>query len=644
MQPIHIGIVVSSPSVDLCLKKLGPQQDARFSVSYRGFEEAVIDAKKMVKNGAEVLVSRRGTAHWLRENLHVPVLSLPQSSINLLRSIQDAGKIGKRVFLPSFREKRPNTEIFTELLPVEFAQDTYTDASSLRRIIAEASRRGFDVVVGGGSSMKFAHEFGLHFSELATSEEEMMETLENARSAALSQRKQLAMSKLYQSVLDSSSDGMIATDRQGFVTIINRTALRLLDLSENTPLGTSISDLIPNPSVVRILQSQRPMEDIIEKVDGTLFVFNHFPIRMNDEIIGVVSSFKPVSNLMRSENKIRRALTRGFVANYFIKDLVYKDSRMEKVVQYCNQFAGTKSCVLIAGETGTGKEILAQSIHNLSERKDKPFVSVHCSALSEQLLESELFGYEEGAFTGAKKGGKHGLFELAHQGTIFLDEIDSAPLGVQMRLLRVLQEKEVMRVGGDYKIRIDVRVIAAAGKDLWGAVQNGTFRKDLFFRLNVLRIEIPPLRERREDIPLLLCYFLDEYAKKHRLPLLNIPEHYLSQLKSYRWPGNVRQLKHFAEQLILTCNFQSQEDAIEALFHQLNQIDDAVESPMGNVAAKPSSVFEKEQVQNESETLLYFLQKSCFNRAKAAEMLGISRTTLWRRMKALNLSKENLSK
>ena len=644
MHPIHIGIVVSSPSVDLCLKKLGPQTDTKFSVSYRGFEEAVIDGKKMVQDGAEVLVSRRGTAHWLRENLHVPVLSLPQSSINLLRSIQDASRIGRRVFLPSFREKRPNTEIFTELLPVEFAQDTYTDAPSLRRIIAEASRNGFDVVVGGGASMRFAYEFGLHFSELATSEEEMMETIENAKSAALSQRKQRAMSKLYQSVLDSSSDGMIATDRQGLVTIINQTAIRLLDLPENIPVGIAISDVIPNSNIVRILKSQRPMEDVIEKVDDTLFVFNHFPIQMNDEIIGVVSSFKPVSNLMRSENKIRRALTRGFVANYFIKDLVYKDTRMEKVVQFCSEFARTKSCVLIIGETGTGKEILAQSIHNLSERKGKPFVSVHCAALTQQLLETELFGYEEGAFTGAKKGGKPGLFELAHQGTTFLDEIDSTPLAVQMRLLRVLQEKEVMRVGGDRKVQIDVRVIAAAGKDLWGAVQNGTFRKDLFFRLNVLRIEIPPVRERREDIPLLLSYFLDGYAKKHQLPLLNIPENYLAQLKHYRWPGNVRQIKHFAEQLILTCNFLSQEDAMEALLRQLNHIDDVDESISDKVEVSPFSSVNNENWDNNPKAILSVLEKACFNRAKAAEMLGVSRTTLWRRMKALNLSKENLFK
>jgi PAS domain S-box-containing protein len=638
MKPVHIGIVVSTPSIDICLKSLESQPDTILTVSYHGLENAVPIGKKMVADGVEVLVSRRGTAYWLRENLQIPVLSFPQTSLNLFRSIQAAARKGGRIFLPSFREKRLHMEIFAELLGVEFSQNTYTDSASLRQIIAQAALDGFEVVVGGGTSMRFALEFGMRFSELVTSEEEMIETLENARSAAWAQREQKAMSIRYQSIVDASSDGIIAIDRKGKITTVNQTAQRLLGISGPEFQGRHISRLMTRTAVLQVLENRQPVLDAIEKIGGTLFVFNHLPILLRDEIIGVVSSFKEISHVLKAENKVRQTLSRGFVATYVIEDLIYQNPTMGRVVKFCREFARTASCILITGETGTGKEIVAQSIHNLSERRSRPFVSVHCAALTEQLLESELFGHEEGAFTGAKKGGKPGLFELAHQGTIFLDEIDSTTQNVQLRLLRVLQEKEVMRVGSDHKIKIDVRVIVAAGKDLWQAVREGGFRKDLFFRLNVLRIDIPPVRARKEDIPLLLHHFLDHYARKHQLPPLKLPEVYLARISGYSWPGNVRQIKHFAEQLLLTCNFECREDALENLFRQLQHIGDVMDEPGLEILEKPNP--EKRipgPGEPETEAVLSALKAARYSKTRAAELLGVSRTTLWRRLRKLGL-------
>jgi len=312
---------------------------------------------------------------------------------------------------------------------------------------------------------------------------------------------------------------------------------------------------------------------------------------------------------------------------------------MAHVAELSREFAKTDSCILITGETGTGKEIIAQSIHTLSRRKRSPFVSVHCSALAEHLLENELFGHEEGAFTGARKGGKPGLFELAHEGTMFLDEIDSTPLSVQLRLLRVLQEREVMRVGGDHKIPIDVRVITAAGKDLWQAVLQGSFRKDLFFRLNVLRISIPPLRERPEDVPLLLRHFLKHFAAKYDIAPCELPVPYIQRLSAYAWPGNVRQLKHFAEQVVLNQSFACGEEPLERLHRQLLDISD-VPPPvpeairesgpaLSNPLPRPGAL--------DSAQIVHALQQARFNRTHAARILGVGRTTLWRRMKGLRL-------
>jgi propionate catabolism operon transcriptional regulator len=638
MKPVHIGILVSSPSINASLKKISEQKDIVITISYQGLEEAIPVGRRMADEGVEVLIGRRGTAHLLRESLYIPVLSLPQSSLNVLKSIKEASKAGRRIFLPSFRDKRPIAEAVNEFMNIEFAQDTYTDSASLRQIIAAAARAGFEVVVGGATSMRYADEFGLKFIELLTSEEEVTETVENARSVALSQREKLAASQRYQSIIDATSDGIIATDPNGQVTAINQTARRMLDHPSKNLIGTPVSRLIPQSAIARVLQSKTAVYDAIERIREQMVIFNHTPILLDGELLGVVSSFREASRVMKSENRVRRTLAKGFVANYVAEDLIHRNPEMGRVVELSREFAKTDSCILISGETGTGKEIVAQSIHNLSRRKPWPFVSVHCSALTEQLLENELFGHEEGAFTGSKKGGKAGLFELAHQGTIFLDEIDSTSFSVQLRLLRVLQENEVMRVGGDHKIPIDVRVIAAAGKDLWQAVREGIFRKDLFFRLNVLRIAIPPLRERQEDIPLLLQHFLTQYSNQYGTAPCELPALYLRKLIEYAWPGNVRQLKHFTEQLVLNQSFACSDDTLESLYRQLLHITESppaiTQSAEAGRGAHLSQTFRAEL---DSEAITSALQQARFNRTKAAEILGVGRTTLWRKMKEFNL-------
>lgn len=637
-KPFVIGVFVSSPSVEERIRKIAAQRDNIIKVAYENLTEAILPGKKMEQEGVEVVVSRRGTAHLLRENLRIPVLSLPQSSMSVFASIREARKKGRKIFLPCFRNKHEGMEMVEELLDVGFAQGIYTDLPSLRQLIAAAAQDGFEVVIGGLASMSCAMEFGMKFHELMTSAEEVRETIENAKSVAQSQRQQKRMAQRYQTIMNATSDGIIANDAAGNVTTINQRAERLLNVKGKVVVGTPIAQYMPHSAINRVMQTKRAECHKVERIANQMFIFNHIPVMLDEEAIGVVTSFQETSHVMRAENTLRRSLAKGFVARYVIDDLIYRDSSMGKVVQLCREFAKADSSLLISGETGTGKEIIAQSIHNLSRRNAQPFVSVHCGALPEQLLESELFGYEEGAFTGSKKGGKPGLFELAHQGTIFLDEIDSTSPNVQMRLLRVLQEKEVMRVGGDHTIPIDVRIIAAAGKDLWDSVQEGDFRKDLFFRLNVLRISIPPLRARKEDIPGLLNHFLNYFARKYNLDLIPIPDPYVQKLMSYSWPGNVRQLRHFAEQLLLNCSFHYDEGILDTLFAELALIvDRKQEAVPGPLETRPD--LEQPQISRrvDSETLLAAMERARFNRKRAAELLGISRTTLWRKMREFHL-------
>jgi len=237
-------------------------------------------------------------------------------------------------------------------------------------------------------------------------------------------------------------------------------------------------------------------------------------IEMDGEINGVLCTFQDITKLQSMEKKIRFELNKkGMTAKYNFSNLIAKDQIMKVTIAKAMQIGMSDSTALLYGESGTGKEMLAQSIHNISKRKDDPFVAVNCAALTESLLESELFGYEEGAFTGARKGGKPGLFELAHGGTLFLDEINSMPINLQTKLLRVLEEKEVMRIGSDYVIPLDVRILAAANENLKVKINNGSFRSDLFYRLSILELYIPPLRKRKLDIMPLFKNFISIFLK-----------------------------------------------------------------------------------------------------------------------------------
>ena len=641
--PFNIGVFISSLSIGEEIKKIAKEQKDIFQIHHKSLEEAIPLGKKMEQDGVEAIISRRGTAHLLRENLSIPVFSFPQSSLSILTSIKRAADRlaetpgrNRKIFMPNFRNEISGLEIVEELLDLQFVQGVYFDSTSLGALLHDAARQGFGAVVGGLATMGFANKYGMMFQELITPKENIVETIENAKSAAFSNREQRATSLRYQSIIDLASEGIFSIDSSGNLTTINKKAKSLLNVGNTDVLGKPAAQLIHNANLQRALQRQNSVLDKIEQIDQELFVYNQKPILVDDQIVGVVSSFREIANVMRAENKVRRTLTKGFVARYVLEDLIYRSAAMEKMIGNAKVLARTDSTILIMGQTGTGKEVVAQAVHTLGNRKKMPFVSVHCGALPEQLLESELFGYEEGAFTGSKKGGKPGLFEMAHEGTLFLDEIDSTSHNVQLRLLRVLQEKEVMRIGGDHKIPVNVRVIAAAGKDLWSAVQDNKFRKDLFFRLNVLRITIPPLRERKEDIPALLQHFILYYSRKHGIPPLELPESYIDKLIDYSWPGNVRQLKHFAEQLLLNSTFQDCTASLDSFLKELNYIVDKPEiDGQDHAPERATASMKLSDPETEAETIRKALHQAQFSKAKAAEILGISRTTLWRKLKEL---------
>jgi len=345
---------------------------------------------------------------------------------------------------------------------------------------------------------------------------------------------------LYQAIVNNVSEGIIYSDNQGIIQITNQAAAKFFSQTTCRIIGANIRDLLAAPNLLQ----DADFDKTIVNSGGPDLAVSRVSLRQAGATSSFVFILEDVEKILQAEQKIRlRNLSHETAARYTFHDIQYRSDKIRTAISNARKFAQSSETILIQGGSGTGKEIFAQAIHNQSPRKNGPFVPVNFAALTETLLESELFGYEEGSFTGAKKGGKRGLFERAHRGTIFIDEIGDAPVAFQSRLLRVLQEKQVKRVGSTEIVPIDIRVIAATNLDLWQEVVRGRFRQDLFFRLNVLPLFIPGLRERKEDILFLLEHFFRENLNSPDLQLEDVfsPEA-LSLLIDYEWPGNVREL------------------------------------------------------------------------------------------------------
>ncbi|MCY6959085.1 sigma-54 interaction domain-containing protein [Clostridium brassicae] len=346
-------------------------------------------------------------------------------------------------------------------------------------------------------------------------------------------------------LLQGLEEGIIGVDLKGSVYFYNESAEKVIGLKKENILGRYVKELIPELPFEQVLHRAKSIKQKLVEINGCAISVNIDPITNNKILYGAAAIIKRFSDAEKEQHKLRSQLIgKGHIAKYTFEDIIGESKEINKVKDIAKRMAKSESSILIRGETGTGKELFAQAIHNASNRKKYQFVAVNCAALPESLLESELFGYEEGAFTGARKGGKLGLFELAHMGTLFLDEIGEMELGLQARLLRVIQEREVMRIGGDRVINVDVRIIAATNRDLKNLVKEGKFRQDLYFRLNVLPLNLIPLRERKEDI-LLLVDKIKKELKKEFVLSESVSEAFLNHI----WEGNVRELRNYVEYL-----------------------------------------------------------------------------------------------
>ncbi|RSK27185.1 AAA family ATPase [Bacillus sp. HMF5848] len=389
-----------------------------------------------------------------------------------------------------------------------------------------------------------------------------------SKKLASTMRQANDLNKHLKRVVDGVNDGILAVRFDGTITVFNEIMEKFTSVAASNAIGNNIDSVISNKQLVEFILSEQQTEDNAFSLGSYDTIVHRFCLQSEETI---VATFKNPHEAIEMERTLRRELVKkGYYAKYTFADIIGRSKVLQDTKETAAKLAKTDLTVLIQGESGTGKELFASAIHNQSIRNKSPFLAVNFSALTEDLMESELFGYEEGAFTGAKKGGKKGLFEQANGGTIFLDEIGDISLKLQARLLRVLQEKEIMRIGGNKIIPVDVRVIAATNKDLLRMIHEGVFREDLYHRLKVLFLHLPELRNRREDIEFLIQHFIKKSGRTH----IKINIDVIDQLMQYQWFGNVRELKNSIDYMLAVCdgNVITVQDIPNKEFFQNNTI------------------------------------------------------------------------
>ncbi len=604
-----------------------------FDIQVGLLEEAIEVALAGEKAGYQAIISRGGTAAIIRRYVNVPVVEIKVTGYDILRVLYPYREADTTVAIVGYSNvvfgcravsQILNISIREFLLNVKIEQ-LYDWPVISRQVIKLLKANGIKEVVGDVVVQSKLQLADYNIKLITSGQEALLQAVEEARQIIAVRAKEKREAERLQTILNFVHDGVIATDEKGLVTLINPVAEQIFHLTKEEAVGRYISNVIPNTRIDTILKTGVAELDDLQKIPDGHILTNRVPIQVEGGIKGVVATFQDVTKIQNAEQTIRQNLySKGLYTRYSFADIHTADRQMERLLAIAGNYARTDATVLIQGESGTGKELLAQSIHQASRRQHGPFVALNCSALPANLLESELFGYAEGAFTGAKKGGKAGLFEIAHNGTIFLDEIGDIDRSVQSRLLRVLEEKQVMRLGADTIIPVDIRVIAATNVNLKAEVANGNFRLDLFYRLNILNLVIPPLRARTGDLKQLLHYFLDKYSDKYANQAVTLPDEAMTIFLEHDWPGNIRELRNIAERIVISSPGGGVAEA-----ETLRLIMEDLKSSKTSGCPGGSGEFLQGTLQAiKHKIILAVLAQEDYNKSRAARRLNIDRATL----------------
>ena len=642
---MDILFVVPYPELEPVVQEVYKEYPEKDKVTVE-FKVMTVDMVRQYKMEREydVLVGRNFTLEELKRQYPTkPVINIPITGYDIVQALCEAKKmyhcrkvgiVGRFFHMYQYEHMEEITGVETSYHPVDQGHD-------LECCVAEAVSQGCDCIIGGYSTYLYLKNGPIPVVTIKVSRETIFNVLEEVVHIAEEVKKEKEKSELFRIITQISNAGIFYVNDKGQIEIANREARPLFPTVPTLRGGGyNMRQIAPfmQQEAECCFESGESIVDRVYLREGNSLSTDFLPVKIGNSMPGLVVSFMNASRIQQMESQIRRQMSdKGLAARYTFRDIVHKSDIMDKTIENAGRYAGVSSNVLLVGETGTGKELFAQSIHNASKRAGNAFVAVNCAALPESLLESELFGYVEGAFTGSKKGGKMGLFEMAHKGTLFLDEIAEIPLTFQSKLLRVLQEREVRRVGGNSVISVDVRIIAATNKNLQRQVSEGKFRQDLLYRLNVLRLYIPPLRKRSEDIPLLFHYYLQYYSNQfgYEMPILSEGAEEL--IKQYAFTGNIRELRNIAERLSVVHSgyMITEEEMAGALGQDDIEITEYTERP---AATGPSyRMYAEGKREQEKQYIQRLLSEYGYNRSETAKAMGIDRSTLWRKMKKYGL-------
>jgi len=624
-KPISILFTyIHSPNIN-GIRSLVEQAIVESASAEIGFVECHISdvenvAQQLTANGCQIILCTGATASYLQQIVNIEIQVIRTGMFDVIQAISKLKQyprialLGKSATIVSLEDY---SEVF--LLDIkQFSYESYLDAKKTIQLIKSEK---FDAVIGSPISVELAISAGL-VGSLAITIASIKDSITNAlRSLEKIKKEQSTIIRLTE-IFNHLNEGICFITKHKKISFINTSMADLLRKSPAEVLNKSSTDIFGNLDLTAAHDNPRQLIDI---EDEQLAV--HVLEMKNDYIDGYILSAQEIHALEYSSSEFRKVSSRNFNTRYRFDQLFTQNSSFKASLALAKAYARTESTVLITGESGTGKEVLAQSIHNHSNRSKAPFVAINCASFPESLLESELFGYEEGAFTGAKKSGRIGLIESAHNGTLFLDEIGDMPLHLQTRFLRVLQERQINRLGSTTSHHLNIRVIAATHADLEGLMARGSFRADLYYRLNILRLSIPPLRNRSEDIMILA----DSFLKKHKKSIKDLPATLPPLLKKYNWPGNIRELENIIERIQVLFYFDkdsAQPDLLALHLPELFSASDKADTP---------SLLKTSKIDQETRLIKQTLQEVDGNLELVAKKLGISRTTLWRKMKGMEL-------
>ena len=628
--PYRFALLSYLPGLEERIKTFGLSMEYTLDYFKIRYDRPDFGAAELLAEGYEVILIYSSFAPAILSRIGYSGVQILKTDMDVIHALLEAKKTSPSIAIPVNVNSNLDIPLLEELCGVTLCSIPYSTMPELQEGIAGAFAKGFRVVAGGGLSMHMASgRQDTVCVPIAPNRHSVLSAISHAMGIARAKRQERLRQEQLLSVLRLFEEGVLFIDDQRRCVYSNGTARRLLK-GPREPAQEDFSSSYGTLKLSEVMETGIPSIENIVNVNRRQLVVTTLPVSLHSGRQGAVAFVRDVASVHDFAGRIRASQQQlhGFVAHCTVDDIRGDDSGMQLLKRMIRIYAPHDSPVLIHGETGTGKDLVAQALHNASRRSNAPFVAINCAAIPDSLLESELFGYEEGAFTGARRGGKAGVFELAHTGTLFLDEVGDLGHNAQLRLLRVLETHEVIRVGGDRVIPVDIRVISASHKSLAQLVHCGQFRADLFYRLAVLRLRIPALRQRPGDLLPLLDELLGRYHRTREA----VTPGMLRAMRRYAWPGNVRELRSVVESyLILLGGAPSDEDLFLNLMAEWTSEIGASGSPEEPGMEVEMTGDLKERVEMARRRIVTDMVNRCGgNRRTAARELNISYNTLWR--------------